>query len=61
MNLEPVIPFEPIFSETIPAGKEWIFQTKWDGTRLLAYCEKNELRLFNRKRNERTNIFSGAF
>jgi bifunctional non-homologous end joining protein LigD len=30
---------------------EWIFEIKWDGTRALAFAERSELRLVNRKGN----------
>jgi bifunctional non-homologous end joining protein LigD len=54
MLLTPVIPFEPISAEKIPAGERWIAQVKWDGVRVLTYYDGNEVRLFNRRRNERT-------
>ena len=54
MKLKPIIPFEPIKTETIPQGNDWISQVKWDGVRLLTYYDGKEVRLFNRKRNERT-------
>jgi len=54
MTLHPLIPFEPVRSDTIPAGEEWVYQIKWDGVRLLAYLERGEMRLFNRKKRERT-------
>jgi len=50
----PVIPFEPISSQIIPAGPNWIAQIKWDGVRMLMYGDRNEIRLFNRRQNERT-------
>ncbi|WP_066297908.1 ATP-dependent DNA ligase [Bacillus sp. FJAT-29937] len=57
MKLNPIIPFEPVSSEEIPKGSEWISQIKWDGVRVLTYFDGQEVRLFNRKLNERTNIF----
>lgn len=57
MNIKPIIPFEPVASDKIPAGSEWIFQIKWDGVRVLSYFDGQEVRLFNRKLNERTRIF----
>lgn len=55
--LEPIVPFEPILSETIPEGSEWLAQVKWDGVRVLTCIEGSSVRLFNRKRHERTQIF----
>ncbi|RUS45310.1 RNA ligase family protein [Cohnella sp. AR92] len=54
MELKPVIPFEPISSDRIPAGDRWIYQIKWDGVRMLMYRDSSGIRLINRKRNVRT-------
>lgn len=56
-KLDPVVPFEPIRTEVIPDGMEWIHQVKWDGVRVLTYFDGQGIRLFNRKQNERTAIF----
>lgn len=50
MPLEPITPFEPIQTETIPAGSNWIAQVKWDGVRMLTYHDGNKTQLINRKR-----------
>jgi bifunctional non-homologous end joining protein LigD len=57
MDLKPIIPFEPIRSDTVPKGPDWIHQIKWDGVRVLTYYDGLECRLFNRKLNERTNQY----
>ncbi|MEH7453821.1 non-homologous end-joining DNA ligase [Gottfriedia acidiceleris] len=57
MELNPIFPFEPISSDIVPIGPEWISQIKWDGTRILTYFDGKEVKLFNRKLNDRTNIF----
>lgn len=54
MELQPIIPFEPVRTEHIPAGPEWIAQLKWDGVRMLSYCSKGQVRLVNRRLNDRT-------
>lgn len=54
MNLKPVVPFEPIRSNHLPSGENWVAQIKWDGVRVLTYCDGTDVRLFNRKLNERT-------
>ncbi|RRJ64237.1 DNA ligase [Paenibacillus oralis] len=54
MDLKPVAPFEPIRSETIPQGENWVAQVKWDGVRMLTYRDGRETRLINRKGNDRT-------
>lgn len=52
--MEPIIPFEPVSRTSVPEGEQWIHQVKWDGVRILTYYDGNVVRLFNRKRNERT-------
>ncbi len=49
-------PFEPIRKDEIPSG-DWITQIKWDGVRILTYYDGKEIRLFNRKKNERTKNY----
>ncbi|PGM55710.1 DNA ligase [Bacillus sp. AFS053548] len=55
--MNPIFPFEPISSDIVPNGPEWISQIKWDGVRILTYFDGKEVKLFNRKLNDRTNIF----
>lgn len=57
MELQPIIPFEPITTEHIPRGEEWVAQVKWDGVRVLTYYDGHKVRLFNRKLNQRTMQF----
>lgn len=54
MKLKPVIPFEPVRTEHFPEGPQWAAQVKWDGVRVLTYYDGREVRLLNRKLNERT-------
>jgi len=54
MNLDPVIPFEPVLADRIPQGTGWTAQIKWDGVRMLAYFDGREFRLVNRRRHDRT-------
>ncbi|MBP3040802.1 DNA ligase [Bacillaceae bacterium Marseille-Q3522] len=54
MRFTPIIPFEPVSSDKIPEGKDWVSQIKWDGVRILTYFDGHSVKLFNRKRNERT-------
>ncbi|MDH7479743.1 MAG: DNA ligase [Syntrophomonadaceae bacterium] len=54
MKINPIIPFEPISSDKIPAGEQWASQVKWDGVRVLTYYDGRQVRLFNRRLNERT-------
>lgn len=52
--LETIFAMEPVSSDAIPHGDDWIAQVKWDGVRILTYAEHHEVRLFNRRKNERT-------
>lgn len=54
MELEPVLPFEPVRSLIIPQEKRWIAQLKWDGVRMLLYYDGAKVKLVNRRLNERT-------
>ncbi|WP_340007019.1 DNA ligase [Paenibacillus sp. FSL K6-0276] len=57
MKLQPIIPFEPILAEQLPAGNQWIAQIKWDGVRMLSYYDGNSSELINRRRNYRTRQY----
>jgi bifunctional non-homologous end joining protein LigD len=52
--MKPIIPFEPVGTEEIPTGAQWAGQVKWDGVRVLTYWDGQNLKLYNRKLNERT-------
>jgi len=52
--MDPIVPFEPVLTEQIPQGEQWIAQVKWDGVRILTYYDGRSVRLFNRRLNERT-------
>lgn len=54
MQLPVIVPFEPISAKDIPSGDGWLSQVKWDGVRILTYYDGTEVKLINRKGNERT-------
>ncbi|MBH8607923.1 RNA ligase family protein [Thermoactinomyces sp. CICC 10521] len=54
MPLTPIIPFEPTSTDIIPDEDNWVAQVKWDGVRVLTYWDGNQVKLYNRKKNERT-------
>ncbi|HET7627320.1 MAG TPA: RNA ligase family protein [Bacillales bacterium] len=56
-TFEPVVPFEPVTTETIPQGEHWIAQIKWDGVRVLTYYDGTTIELYNRKKNKRTDHY----
>lgn len=55
--MEPITPFEPVLNDSIPAGDNWRYEIKWDGTRILTYHDDSGTRLFNRKKHERTHQY----
>ncbi|MFC3802375.1 DNA ligase [Cohnella sp. GCM10012308] len=55
--MDPIYPFEPIMSDTIPAEPHWRHEIKWDGTRIVTYRYQGDTKLFNRKLNERTRHY----
>lgn len=55
--MEPLVPFEPVRRDTLPGDDKWTAQIKWDGVRILTYAENETVRLFNRKRHERSRQY----
>src|SRR5262245_27203730 len=54
LELRPVVPFEPVSTDAMPFGNQWVAQIKRDGVRVLTYFDGKEVRLINRKLNDRT-------
>gem|GEM_PF-152510 len=52
--MEPIVPFEPVAADEIPAGPQWVAQIKWDGVRMLVYFDGATTKLVNRRLHERT-------
>ncbi len=58
--MEWVVPMEPITSNTIPTGRDWIYQIKWDGIRGLIYYQRGldkQIRIFTKNKRERTDFY----
>jgi bifunctional non-homologous end joining protein LigD len=54
----PVLPMEPVTTNEAFDDADTLFQVKWDGVRILAYkYPDGQLRLFNRRKNERTQQY----
>lgn len=47
-------PMEPVLSNSIMEGSQWIHQVKWDGIRGLAYKDGEDVRLYTKNRRERS-------
>lgn len=54
MTLQPIIPFEPLRTDHVEHGSDWIAQVKWDGVRMLVYHDQANTQIFNRHQHERT-------
>jgi bifunctional non-homologous end joining protein LigD len=52
--LPPIVPMEPVPTGRPFQDERFLYQVKWDGVRVLAYKERNRVRLLNRKGNDRT-------
>lgn len=49
-----IIPMEPVLSQQIPFGDEWIHQIKWDGIRGLTHIDSNKIIMFTKNGNNHT-------
>ncbi len=52
--MQPIEPMEPVSSDTVPEGGQWVAQVKWDGVRMLTYFDGTHVELYNRKLRPRT-------
>ncbi|MCS1351021.1 hypothetical protein [Mechercharimyces sp. CAU 1602] len=50
-------PMEPVLSTTVIETKEYLYQVKWDGIRIIAEVEGSSCRLYTRHGNERTKVY----
>jgi bifunctional non-homologous end joining protein LigD len=44
--------------DEVPTGKDWIFETKYDGYRILAFRDRSRLKLFSRNGKDWTSRFA---
>lgn len=56
-SLLPREPMAPISTDAIPAGREWGYQLKWDGVRILAMIENGHISLVSRKLLDKTSLY----
>lgn len=45
---------------TVPEGDNWLYEVKYDGYRIMAYMEGNNIRLLTRKNSDYTNRFKSV-
>ncbi|MEN6325426.1 MAG: non-homologous end-joining DNA ligase [Syntrophomonas sp.] len=50
-------PMEPLSCSELPLGKDYLYQVKWDGIRIIAILDQGKLRLFNKHLRERSNQY----
>jgi len=50
-------PMEPILTNAIMHGEEWIHEVKWDGIRGLAYKDGSNIRLYTKSGRERSGWY----
>ena len=56
-HIMPIVPMEPVMHDAPFDSNDYLYQVKWDGVHVLAYISDDNIQLFNRKKNERTNQF----
>lgn len=56
-DLLPKEPMAPISTEQLLEGEEWGYQLKWDGVRILAALEQNQVSLYSRKLLDKTSLY----
>ncbi|WP_036718402.1 DNA ligase [Paenibacillus sp. JCM 10914] len=56
-HLLPQAPMAPITAERILTGKEWGYQLKWDGVRILASLDQSGVSLYSRKLLDKTALY----
>ncbi|MHB8064419.1 MAG: ATP-dependent DNA ligase, partial [Ruminiclostridium sp.] len=52
-----IAPMEPISCTNVMEDSEYIHEIKWDGIRGLVYLINNELKIYTKKGNERTDFY----
>lgn len=57
LQLEPIVPMQPVQIEAPFDDPAWLYQIKWDGVRMLSYLDETGLRFFNRKLRPRTETY----
>lgn len=51
------VPMEPRSCSELPSGKDYLYQVKWDGIRMIAFLDQGKVRLFNKHLRERTSQY----
>src|SRR5690554_6316434 len=54
LPLEPMI---PIANEEMPVGKDWGYQLKWDGVRIIAKVHEGQVELYSRNKLNKNLVY----
>ncbi|SDW97379.1 bifunctional non-homologous end joining protein LigD [Marininema mesophilum] len=55
--LKRISPMKPMLRDEVFQSKNWLYQAKWDGVRMLAYLDQGNIRLINGKGADRTERY----
>ncbi|QYR19108.1 DNA ligase [Paenibacillus sp. sptzw28] len=55
--MKPFIPMSPVYSDIIPEGKDWVYQLKWDGYRIIASARSGHVGLYSKKMLEQNSEY----
>jgi len=56
-NTLPDKPMSPIVTDTLPVGRDWGYQIKWDGVRLLASVQHGDVQLYSKRMLIKNAVF----
>lgn len=59
--MKTIIPMEPISTNEIPVGINWIHQVKWDGIRGISYINADSIKLLTKRGFDRTSYYPELF
>ncbi len=52
-----IVPMEPVSTQSVKTGEEFLHEIKWDGIRGLVYIQDGCMRIFSKHGNERTEFY----
>ncbi len=61
MKMDKIAPMEPILSDKILEGSDWIHQIKWDGIRGISYIQNQSIKILTKRGFDRTPFYPELF
>ncbi|UUZ86034.1 hypothetical protein LJK88_22930 [Paenibacillus sp. P26] len=55
--MRPFVPMSPILTDRLPAGKDWGYQLKWDGFRILAWVDGGRVELWSKNKSPKNDKY----